>query len=169
MKASYLFKHNVDALLRARGQTRHDLAMWCRRTDAWLSKILGKDDRNLPMKYLDRIADFFGLAAYQLFQPGITPLTERRQKTDRRSGRDRRLMWAAAAQPPASGHGLNPDDVALVRKINGLSYDDRRRLDHWIAAMSLSAGIQSGAARRDGPSETTPALGGQSRRTRRGP
>jgi len=84
MKAGYLFKKNVETLLKARGHTRHDLAFYCRRSDAWISKILGNSDRNLPMKYLDRIADFFGIATYQLFQPGISPLTERRKGPSQR-------------------------------------------------------------------------------------
>jgi hypothetical protein len=137
LRAGNLFKHNVDALLKRRGQTRHDLAMWCRRSDAWLSKILGQDDRNLPLKYLDRIADFFGLAAYQLFQPGITPLTERRSNADRRTGRDRRIAWSAqrtAASP------MLPEDAAFLRRVNGLEYDDRRKLEHWLDAMQAAKG-----------------------------
>src|SRR5688572_28383343 len=91
LQAGLLLKRNIDALLRARGQTRHDLAMWCRRTDAWLSKIMDPNGaRGLPLKYVDRISDFFGITAYQLFQPGISPLMERRM-TERRSGLDRRV------------------------------------------------------------------------------
>jgi hypothetical protein len=131
MKASYLFKSNIEALLRARGHTKHDLAQWCRRTDAWLSKIMGKDDRNLPMKYLDRIADFFGLSAYQLFQPGITPYLDRRQR-QRRSGTDRRLSVAMAA---AVGQQVDPADLATVKRFNALSVDDRRRVESWMAAL----------------------------------
>lgn len=94
MQASRLLKTNIDALLRERHQTRHDLAMWCRKSDAWLSKILSDSPsdqaRGMPMKYLDRIADFFGLATYQLFQPGLGGIGERR-KAERRSGKDRRV------------------------------------------------------------------------------
>ena len=91
MKAHYLLKKNIDALLTARGHTRHDLAVWCRRGDSWISQIFTNADREVPLKYLDRMADFFGIATYQLFQPGISPLTERRKGADRRSGRDRRV------------------------------------------------------------------------------
>src|SRR3989338_2840236 len=77
-------------MLKARGQTRHDLAMWCRRSDPWLSKLFTDENRNIPLKYLDRIADFFGIATYQLFQPGISPLTESR-KGERRKVADRRI------------------------------------------------------------------------------
>lgn len=97
MKAGRLLKYNIETLLKARGQTQHELARYCHRTDGWLSKILsesGGEDRELPLKYLDRIADFFGIATYQLFQPGISPLTERRVSSDRRTGRDRRISQA---------------------------------------------------------------------------
>ena len=131
MKASYLFKKNIETLLQARGQTRHELAFYCRRTDAWLSKILGKDDRNLPMKYLDRIADFFGLAAYQLFQPGISPLTERR-KGDRRKVAERRvsrLVDTLRAQPKL------PEVEA---KLRALDSDNYRKVARWIDATLLA-------------------------------
>lgn len=90
MKANALLKLNIDTILRARGQTRKDLAFWCRRSESWISKIFRSEKREIPIRYLDRISDFFGLATYQLFQPGISPLTERR-KHERRSGRDRRI------------------------------------------------------------------------------
>jgi hypothetical protein len=163
-RAGHLFKHNVEALLKARGQTKHDLAMWCRRTDAWLSKILGHDDRNLPMKYIDRIADFFGLAPYQLFQPGITPLTERRAKTDRRSGRDRRIAWAAAR----TADPVLPEDMALLRRINGLKYDDRRKLEHWVDAWQAQQGLRPTEADPVRPltSAVAPDASGRRRRQR---
>lgn len=155
MKSSGLFKHNIDALLRARGQTRHDLAQWCRRTDAWLSKILGKDDRNLPLKYLDRIADFFGLAPYQLFQPGITPLTERR-RTERRLGRDRRI---GAARP--AGEPIAATDLAVLRQFNDLSVDERRKVESWIAGTLL------GRETAQGPRDlVVPVAGGETPRGR---
>src|SRR6185436_17614376 len=91
MQANLLLKTNIDALLRARGQTRKDLAMWCRRTESWISKAFLDPNRSIPLRYFDRIADFFGLATYQLFQPGITPYTERRSGKERRSGMERRL------------------------------------------------------------------------------
>jgi hypothetical protein len=123
MKAGDLLRLNIDALLRARHQTRHDLAQWCRNTDGWLSKILGKDARNLPLKYLDRMADFFGLAPYQLFQPGISPLTERRH-SDRRSGRDRRISainHRVRESVSTLVATLSPADVADVIRMRGLS------------------------------------------------
>lgn len=90
LTAPRLFAANVQALLRLRGQSQRDLAAWCRHSEVWISKIL-RCEREARMKDLDRMADFFGLATYQLFQPGLTKATERRRGGDRRSGQDRRL------------------------------------------------------------------------------
>lgn len=143
MKASYLLKRNVDAMLQARGQTRHDLAMWCRRTDAWLSKILGKDDRNIPMKYLDRIADFFGIATYQLFQPGIDPLTERRTGRDRRALQDRRISHLTAVLRPHAPPAPPADVITLDRL--------RRLTERDPAARELVERTIDAALRRQAP------------------
>lgn len=91
MKANALLKENIDALLRARGQSRKDLAQWCRRTESWISKIFRNPNKEFPMQYLDRAADFFGVQPYQLFQPGISTLTERRTGLERRTASDRRI------------------------------------------------------------------------------
>lgn len=91
MKANALLKENIDALLRARGQSRKDLAQWCRRTESWISKIFRNPNKEFPMQYLDRAADFFGVQPYQLFQPGISTLTERRTGLERRTATDRRI------------------------------------------------------------------------------
>src|SRR6185436_7688514 len=122
LKADRLLKHNIDALLKARGQTRHELARYCRRSDAWISKIMSGngDSRNVPLIYLDRISDFFGIATYQLFQPGISPLTERRVLQDRRSGKDRRISRAL----PLS---QKPGDVDLMDVFRALSREGREQ------------------------------------------
>lgn len=88
LKASYLLVQNIRALLAARGEDAKALAVWSGHKPAWLSKILS-GDRGIRLSDLDKIADFFGLTVAQLFQHGISPLTERR-KADRRSGDDRR-------------------------------------------------------------------------------
>lgn len=124
VKAVALLKHNIDALLKARGQTRRDLARWCRRSEGWLSQIFSDDERNLPLKYLDRIADFFGLVTYQLFQPGISPLTERRVMT-RRSGRDRRISAAVFSEKPG--------DVDAIHLIRALSPQGREQAIRLLA------------------------------------
>lgn len=167
MKAIYLLKQNIDTLLRARGQSQHDLAVWCRRTDAWLSKILresageGRKERGLPLKYLDRIADFFGLSAFQLFQPGIAPLTERR-RAERRSGQDRRID--AAVRSTADATGIAADDLSLIREINALTVDERRRIQHFVRVTRI--GRSTGPAPTDPPGQQAkvPPRGTRSRR-----
>ena len=142
-RATSTLRRNIEALLRARGQTQHDLAMWCRRTDSWLSKILDdQGNRGLPLKYLDRIADFFGIATYQLFQPGISPLLERR-KGDRRRGLDRRV-----ADPTAIMRSPADNARELVRMVLSASMEDRKA----IYAQLLALGTQ----RIDEPNTTPP-------------
>lgn len=118
LKASELLKHNIDALLRARGQNKPELARYCRRSRSWLDKIFSETRREIPLKYLDRIADFFGIATYQLLQPGISPLTERRSKT-RRSGMDRRISQAVLSE--------RAGDVDVMQVIRALSRAGRER------------------------------------------
>ena len=135
MKAAALLKHNVSALLKARNQTRHDLAFYCRRSDAWLSKIMGDDSRNVPIKYLDKMADFFGLATYQLLQPGISPLTERRSGHDRRVGQERRISGKQrAALTPVRQIDITPQEEALLAELRELRYEDVVRLRNWISS-----------------------------------
>lgn len=93
MKATRILAENISHLLRSRGESQHSLAGWCGHSDVWLSKFL-KHEREVQLKDLDRIADFFGIATYQLFQPGISPITERRKGGERRTGRDRRVSHA---------------------------------------------------------------------------
>lgn len=119
LKASELLKHNIDALLQARGQSRADLARYCRRSRSWMDKIFSEERREVPLKYLDQIADFFAIATYQLFQPGISPLTERRSGQDRRAWRDRRISRAVLSQKPG--------DVDLVDVARALSRQGREQ------------------------------------------
>lgn len=88
LKAGYLLVQNINALLAARGVDAKALALWCGHKPAWLSKILS-GERGINLSDLDKVADFFGLTVAQLFQHGISPLTERR-RGERRSGHDRR-------------------------------------------------------------------------------
>lgn len=129
MKANALMKANIDALLKARGQHRRELGRWCLRTldkraDTWIAKIMGTD-REFPMKYFDRISDFFGIATYQLFQPGISPLTERRSRSERRSGQDRRLSAAVLSQKRG--------DVDLVDIVRAISPEGREKAKGMLA------------------------------------
>lgn len=82
--------HNIQALLAARKEDQSSLAMWCYKKPSWINKIL-RGQREMQFKDLDRVADFFGVATYQLFQPGISAVGERRKGIDRRGGRDRRI------------------------------------------------------------------------------
>ena len=91
LKALYLLKRNVRALLDARHENQVTLAAWVGHSKAWLNKFLKDEYAEIQFRDLDRIASFFGIAAYQLFQPGIHTLTERRKAGDRRSGSDRRI------------------------------------------------------------------------------
>jgi len=134
VKANRLIKANIDALLQARRQTRKDLAQWCHKSESWISKIFKEERREFATSDLDRIADFFGLATYQLFQPGISPLTERRAPGDRRTHRERRvghahrlmLRLGSAIDPyrsrttptaPGEAHQLSPDVAAELLRL----------------------------------------------------
>lgn len=90
LRALDIIRQNISALLVARRESQSGLAAWLRKDKSWINKFLN-GHREIQLKDLDRIADYFGLATYQLFQPGISPLTERRSASDRRSGRDRRI------------------------------------------------------------------------------
>ena len=137
MQANRLMKQNVDALLRARGQTRKDLAVWCRKTESWISKIMKEERREFPMKYFDRIADFFGLATYQLLQPGLSPLTERRSKVSRRVVRDRRVsnLKVSADASPQLVVSLEPEEVASIQLRRLLAAPDRQKVDQLMAEL----------------------------------
>lgn len=94
LRADALLAENIRTLLNARGIEAQALAMWCGHKAAWISKIVNSD-RGVKVKDLGKIADFFGITVAQLFQHGISPLTERRKQErrcehERRSGRDRR-------------------------------------------------------------------------------
>lgn len=162
MKATYILKRNIESLLTARGLKQHDLAVWCRRSDAWISKILSdtsnpRNDRGVPLRDLDRIADFFGLAAYQLFQPGISPLTERRKGADRRSGRDRRVshltQQVRGALAPVKTN-LQEEDLADLIRLRALSVESRVMLRKQMQDLERSERQTAGRAPRRRSSET---------------
>lgn len=90
MKARLLMARNIHAILTARHQSQASLALWCRKSPNWINKILA-GRRGMHIDDFDRVADFLGIAVYQLFQPGIGHLTERRKPGDRRTARDRRI------------------------------------------------------------------------------
>lgn len=138
MKAARLLAANVSALLTARNQKQADLAQWCRKSDPWVSQFL-RGERNWQLPDLDRVADFFGIATYQLFQPGINALTERRV-SERRTGRERRIGHAQRmlgvvraeleTARPKRGQDEASKDSAAIR---ALTHDFERRLTALLA------------------------------------
>jgi transcriptional regulator with XRE-family HTH domain len=104
MLATLLLKENIRELLRKRGHTAKQLARHCHRTESWISKTLSDPNRRIPSIYYDRIADFFGLTVYQLFQPGISPLTERRIGRERRRSGERRIGHAQRQAQDLAAH-----------------------------------------------------------------
>ena len=93
MKAQLLLRENIKALLQARKEDASALASWLQHDKSWINKILN-GHRDMQIEDYDRVADFFGIATYQLFQPGISRYTERRSGKERRAGRDRRVGHA---------------------------------------------------------------------------
>lgn len=169
MKANELMKRNIDALLHARHQQRKDLAVWCRRGESWISKIMKEDRREFPMKYWDRIADFFGIATYQLLQPGISPLTERRKGGDRRSGQDRRksaINHRVRETVSSAIATLTPEDVADLLRLKSMDAEKRAGARDVIEAIARS-GPQTGARGRGRPRAGTD-VGEATRRPSRG-
>jgi transcriptional regulator with XRE-family HTH domain len=161
LKVQYLLRQNIDALLKARGQKRKDLALYCHRTESWLSQIFGQGDRNIPLKYLDRMAGFFGLEPYQLFQPGISPLTERRTGLDRRSGVDRRVSHVAEMRLPV------PSQIELETRMRQLSPEAYRRFARRVeAALVLGAQGRDDTDPHDRPETVEPSRARGSRTPR---
>ena len=94
VRAEILLRENIRALLYARREDQKSLAVWCGHAPSWISKVLS-GERGVATEDLGKIADFFGLTCAELFQFGISSLTERRKRqrraeADRRSGQERR-------------------------------------------------------------------------------
>jgi transcriptional regulator with XRE-family HTH domain len=90
LRALFIIRTNIAGLLYQRKQSQTDLASWLRKDKSWINKFLNAT-REIQLKDLDRIADFFGIATYQLFQPGVVTGSERRTGQERRRGHDRRI------------------------------------------------------------------------------
>lgn len=139
VKAERLINDNISALLTTRGLNQKELAQWCRKTEVWISfKLSGK--RQWSVDELDRVADFFGVAAYQLLQPGIAKTTERRRGRDRREGRDRRQSAAQRVMhevgievESARAHGGASSNSALISEIRRLTTKHERELSDLIS------------------------------------
>jgi len=150
MKAQYLLRENIKALLRARKEDAINLARWLDHDKSWINKILN-GHREMQIEDFDRVADFFGIATYQLFQPGISSLTERRIGSDRRSGKERRVghaqrvMLATAAaidshRPPRKGapHVAVVASSPYLVALDTLTEDYRRRARALLSQGSAS-------------------------------
>ncbi len=139
LHATELVKQNIRALLKVREAKARDLAFACGKSESWLSQILRDPTRRLPSIHFDKIADFFGIAVYQLFVPGIA--VERRSHRDRRTHHERRIGPAARTQAriaaqvnPFRPHPdlrqqveavlLNPQELALLQAQRNLSRED---------------------------------------------
>lgn len=152
MKAARLLAENVSSLLSGRRQKQTELAKWCRKSDPWVSQFL-RGERNWMLEDLDRVADFFGLATYQLFQPGISSVTERRHG-ERRIGRERRIAMekrllgrltdAVDAARPIAQRGAHDDRRSAA--IERLARDMQRQLGAILASSEL--GGQTAASRK---------------------
>lgn len=92
-KALIVLKRNLAHLLTDRKENQATLARAVGHSKAWINKFLNDttDRTEIKIKDVDQLASFFGVEPYQLFQPGISRLTERRTGVERRSGRERRI------------------------------------------------------------------------------
>lgn len=86
-----MLRRNIEALLSQRRETASELARSVGKSKYWISKFLTGERNELQIEDIDRIAAFFGIAPFQLIQPGINTLTERRSGIERRKGVDRRV------------------------------------------------------------------------------
>lgn len=144
LRALEQLRQNIETLLRIRKEHQKTLAFATGIDKSTINKFLG-GTRELQLADLDKVAEFFGIATYQLFQPGIAPLTERRLG-ERRRGRDRRIghqmreLQALAsnmevARPPKSraGHGADSPASIDVVAVKRLVAEVARRLDLLIS------------------------------------
>lgn len=139
-KLLFILRENIRAMLAARNESQTSLAAYCRHNKSWINKFLN-EGRGVQVEDLDLIAAFFGLDPYQLFQPGIARVTERR-KADRRSGQERRIgvagRLASSLQqevnkfPRLSRRG-DYDLSALPSSLRSLIEKADRALEAWEA------------------------------------
>lgn len=95
---------NLLALLHRDRVTPAALSFACGHNRSWMSRFLQRKRHELQLADLDRIADFFAVATYDLFRPSAGSITDRRKIRERRSGLERRVghaqrtMLATAAE-----------------------------------------------------------------------
>lgn len=163
MRADRILAENILGLLRLHSTKQRDLAIWCRHSDVWLTNII-KGNREIQIKDLDRMADFFGLATYQLFQPGVSERTERRAGIDRRRQKERRISHETklardleARLKPTKGGRAHVEEAAVPDPLREVFRDLERRLGR-LLSQAESRG-QAAAPRRaqSGPRPRTRA------------
>lgn len=182
MRAVRLLRENIAALLAEGHYKQKDLADWCDRSEAWISAFL-REERDLPLTDLDRIADFFGLATYQLFQPGISRhndrrIGERRLIKERRRSHAQKIMIETAAEiervRPVTGKRVHaeaaplPDPIQTIidkavteiRRLERLEsrppLADARRQATVARPAKTATGARPGTASRSDDSSRTP-------------
>lgn len=152
LKALHILRQNIRQLLAERHESAAALALHLGyKNRASVTKFLNDQRTGFEMGRLDKLSSWFGLPVYQLFQPGISRLTERRHGSDRRSGHDRRVGHARrsvvelrASLPPERRHASNtaetqtPTPTPLHAAVE--------RLERDIARL-----VQSGAFREQDP------------------
>lgn len=139
MKARLLLARNIHAILTARKESQTALALWCHKKVSWINKILA-GRRPMHIDDFDRVADFLGISVYQLFQPGVSALTERRRPGDRRKKQDRRIGHAERTvisegfPTKGQGHEATDDAAAATQaELAALVADFSARANHLLA------------------------------------
>lgn len=155
-KSLYVLRENIRALLDARKEDQKTLADWCGHDKSWMNKFLN-EGRGIRVGDFDKIASFFGIEVYQLFQPGISRVTERR-KGDRRIDRERRIgvqarlassLQLEVNKLPRLARQTDYDVSALPAPIQTLIKKAQRKLQRDIAAYEAKvAREQAPSARR---------------------
>jgi transcriptional regulator with XRE-family HTH domain len=132
-KARVLLQQNVSLMLRERRETQKALAFVMNVHPTTLNKFL-QGTREIQLAQLDKMAEFFGLEAYQLFQPGIARFGERRKGRERRNGGDRRIGHHGRTMVRAARSGdheaADQRAAALPEAIQTLVADFEQRIAH---------------------------------------
>lgn len=176
-RALVVLKRNLQHLIADRKESQVALARHVRHSKSWINKFLNDttDRTEIQIKDVDRIASFFGIEPYQLFQPGISRLTERRSGVERRANYERRVGHSGRLRedlrtelnkvPRLASH----DHAALSASAQGLPVpvqrilsDAYRRIDAYLRTHpgeDVSSGQRAAASasrRRRKPARSDP-------------
>jgi transcriptional regulator with XRE-family HTH domain len=123
-----IVRDRIRALLDASPDNQRGLAMYCRKSQSWVSKIL-KAKRNLSLRDIDAVAGFFNMTAPQLLTLPDRPLLypDRRTNKDRRHGAKDRRVGRERRTRPATGDPSNdgPRDPLQDPQVTASSRDPR--------------------------------------------